>query len=174
MPFPLEECKLQSVSKKAFASIKKLWLKNIVVGGVFGLGFYLSVVFVIFISMNFVMHKYYSAFQLISKLNIYRKHDKLSEIEINYENHVISKNTIFIRGALYNNDGIMWENIEIEAELFDIDGDFTYECSRMVIVGIPPHQTEHILLRCQVDEPIVIPEFQSIELRVVNASYFPG
>lgn len=78
---------------------------------------------------------------------------------------------LLIQGAITNNADVELNSIEIEAELFDANGVFVYECSDYINVKLAAGQTENYQIKCGCSKN-GLPEYDSIKLRVTRASSY--
>jgi len=78
---------------------------------------------------------------------------------------------LLIQGAMTNNADVELNSVEIEAELFDANGVFVYECSDYINVKLAPDQTENYQIKCGCSKN-GLPEYDSIKLRVTRASSY--
>ena len=75
---------------------------------------------------------------------------------------------LLISGSFTNNNKISLNSLEIEAELFDAEGTFVFECSESIYRKIDAGHTENYQIRCGCSENGV-PDFETVTVRVVSA-----
>lgn len=78
---------------------------------------------------------------------------------------------LLIAGQFTNNHEESLNSLEIEAELFDDNGNFVYECSKSFYDEIPSGATENYLIKCGCSQN-GIPEYSTVKVRVVKASVY--
>jgi len=78
---------------------------------------------------------------------------------------------LLIAAQFTNNSDKVISNLEIEAELFDADGKFVYECSKSIYEEKAPGIAENFIIKCGCSENGV-PDYQTVKLRVVKATSY--
>ena len=78
---------------------------------------------------------------------------------------------LLITGQFTNNSEKAINSLEIEAELFNEDGNFVYECSKSFYEKKEPGVTENYLIKCGCSKN-GIPEYATAKVRVVKASSY--
>ena len=76
---------------------------------------------------------------------------------------------LLITGDITNKSSSDLSVVEVEAELFNKDGKFVYECSEYMRKQFKSGAKENYLIKCGCSKN-GLPEFDKIEVRVVNAS----
>ena len=95
----------------------------------------------------------------------------LSTIKIKSQKEVMNGKQLLILGEVVNESDETASTVEIEAELFDADGQFVYECSEYLSNGIEPGETENYQIKCGCNKNGV-PEYSNIKVKVVRASSY--
>lgn len=78
---------------------------------------------------------------------------------------------ILIQTTATNNALVPINSLRLEAELFDKDGTFVYECGEYVSNKIEPGKTENVQIQCGCSKN-GLPEYASITLKVTNATTY--
>lgn len=76
---------------------------------------------------------------------------------------------LLISGAFTNSNETSVSSLEIEAELFDKNGTFIYECSESIYRSIEAGAVENYQIKCGCSEN-GLPEFDSVKLTVVKVN----
>lgn len=92
-----------------------------------------------------------------------------NEVELGEYSDRMQGNQLLLTGHLINKAGVALERVELEAELFDEEGNFVYECSEYISKNIRSGETENFLIKCGCSKN-GLPEFERFELSVVSAS----
>ena len=90
------------------------------------------------------------------------------QVEIMNYDYVEHEDQLLIRGQIKNNSNKELDSIDIEAELFDKDGQFVYECNTYIHSKITPTETENFMIRCRCGDDAMT-QFESVKVRVVSA-----
>jgi hypothetical protein len=98
---------------------------------------------------------------------------KIEQIIINEYKDAYTGNQVMITGSLTNTSDATANSIELEAEMYDKNGEFVYECSEYISEAVEPGKTENFQIKCGsgcTDK--LIPEYESVKVRVVGISNF--
>jgi hypothetical protein len=94
------------------------------------------------------------------------------QIVINEYKDVYTGNQVVINGSLTNTAEGTASSIELEAEMYDKSGEFVYECSEYISDEVEPGNTENFQIKCGGCSDTLIPEYDSVKVRVVSVSDF--
>ena len=97
--------------------------------------------------------------------------DYADKIELGDYSHRMQGNQLLITGSLTNNAKVEVSSIQLEAELFDGEGTFIYECSEYMRKEIPAGKSENFMIKCGCSKN-GLPEFERFELAVVSADTY--
>ena len=93
------------------------------------------------------------------------------QIEIISHKEKKNGNQLLILGEIKNTGNKKASSIKLEAELFDSNGKFVYECSDYVDKELMPGESENYQIVCGCGKN-PIPEFNKVNLKVVRASSY--
>ncbi len=97
--------------------------------------------------------------------------DKTTQVEIleRYESKIGEQ--LLILGKIKNigNDDV--DSIQLEAELFDSEGKFVYECSEYISKRLKSEEVENFQIKCGCQGQAT-PAYSSLKVRVVSASSY--
>ena len=97
--------------------------------------------------------------------------DHVQSIELGLYTTTMQGMQLLVQGSFKNVGDIKLDSVEIEAELFDKDGKFVYECSDYISRRFEPQQEENYQIKCGCSKN-GLPEYKTINLTVVNASSY--
>lgn len=97
--------------------------------------------------------------------------DRGKQIEIGDYEDKSKDGQLLILGVVTNKGDSSASSIQLEAELFDANEKFVYECSEYINNKVMPGETENFQIKCGCKDS-QIPEYSSINIRVVSAHGF--
>jgi len=97
--------------------------------------------------------------------------DKRKQIEVGDYEDKSKDGQLLILGVVTNKGDSPASSIQLEAELFDENEKFVYECSEYISNKVMPGETENFQIKCGCRDS-QIPEYNSIKIRVVGAHGF--
>lgn len=138
-----------------------------------GIGFVLpSVVVTIFGSLGalFVMPAAMDAAEeeLMEDVEFPLDLDKSGLLEITGYREVRTDGQMYIIGAVRNNGEEPLSSVQLEAEMYDADAEFVYECSEYISRSIQPGASENFRMVCGCKDQ-QLPEYSEIRMSVTNA-----
>lgn len=78
---------------------------------------------------------------------------------------------LLILGSVRNTRDSEVGSVQVEAEFFDVDGAYVYECSEYIRGDLQPGATENYQITCGCRNAS-LPDHERIEVRIVSASTF--
>lgn len=103
--------------------------------------------------------------------SITSKFDRTSQIEIGDYRDTGKDGQLLILGTITNIGDKSIGSIQLEAELFNNDDKFVYECSEYISNKLKAGGTENFQIKCGCGSSPV-PEYKSVKVRVVSANSF--
>ncbi len=94
------------------------------------------------------------------------------QIVINEYKDAYNGNQVMITGSLTNTAEGTANSIELEAEMYDKQGEFVHECSEYISDAVEPGKTENFQIKCGGCSDKLIPKYESVKVRVVSVSSF--
>jgi len=94
-----------------------------------------------------------------------------TQLTIKNQKETMNGEQLLIHGELLNDSDTTVNSVEIEAELFDAQGQFVYECSEHLSKSIASGATENIQIKCGCSKNGV-PEYNSVKLQIISASSY--
>ena len=156
-----------------FTEIKK--------GFLLGIGFIVPLSFVEFIAIKYSFHEmtgmatdvYEEAFDEEMEFEDvdYSEYDKsyVDQISLSPVKEKRQGVQLLITGQFTNESEKPINSLEIEAELFNKNGDFVYECTKSFYEKKEPGVTENYLIKCGCSQN-GIPNYETVKVSVVKAS----
>jgi len=99
------------------------------------------------------------------------KFDKTGQVKIVDYRETMNGSQLLVLGSIKNTGATPASSISIEAELFDKDGKFVFECSDYISTKLQPSKSENFQIKCGCNKQGV-PEYDSVSVRVVSASSY--
>ena len=99
------------------------------------------------------------------------RHDKTSDIEILEYRETKHGDQLLILGEVKNIGTKTVSSIQLEAELFDSQKKFVFECSEYLSRRLKAGEIEHFQIKCGCRGKGV-PDYESLSVRVVSASRY--
>lgn len=99
------------------------------------------------------------------------QYDKTSEVELLPHKASTSNGQLLIIGKVKNNSESSVGSVQLEAELFDQEGNMVYECSEYISSKISSGNMENYQIKCGCGKNPV-PEYSSLKVRVTKASTY--
>ena len=140
-------------------------------------GFWLGIGFVIPLTAVMYAGAFLTMFALPSMVedsfetNMMSEFDKTAQIKILDYREEMNGQRLLILGAVNNQGPDRVSSIRIEAELFDADDRFVYECSEYISRKLDAGESENFQIRCGCNDTQV-PAHARINLRVVSANSY--
>jgi hypothetical protein len=78
---------------------------------------------------------------------------------------------LLILGSIRNNGSKPASSIQLEAELFDVNDKFVYECTEYISNEVMSGESENFQIKCGCRDS-QLPEYSSINIRVIGAHSF--
>lgn len=97
--------------------------------------------------------------------------DHTAGVELGKHSETMQGLQLLIQSTIKNNSKKSLNSIEIEAELFDADGNFVYECSEYINNKIESGAVENIQIKCGCSKN-GIPKYETITLKVTSARIY--
>jgi len=97
--------------------------------------------------------------------------DKSEQIKIVKFRETTTNNQLLILGSIKNTGSTPVRSINLEAELFDSNDVFVYECSEYISKKIQPAEEENFQIKCGCGKQ-PLPEYENIKVNVVSASSY--
>lgn len=152
-------------------------------GFLLGIGFVVPLTFVEFVAIKYSFHEMTGMATdvyeetLSEEMEIenvqYTEYDKsyVDQIKLSPFKEKRQGVQLLITGQFTNESEKSINSLEIEAELFDENGDFVYECSKSFYEKKEPGVTENYLIKCGCSKN-GIPDYKTAKVRVVKASSY--
>jgi hypothetical protein len=137
-------------------------LKRIFSGFLFGIGISVGLIVVLYI-----------ADELKKPINAphFLAFDDNSGLHITHEHHYLANNNLVILGAVKNSGTDTWNNIKIEAEIFNQDGVFINECRTNLRNDLKPAQQENFKVVCGDDGSNLPTDYGVVNVRITDAFF---
>lgn len=138
-------------------------LKTIKTGFLFGLGLIIPLIIAMYGGRVITVLVMSSATPVMTS-----QIDAKKQIEIvSYEDKT-KDGQLLILGSIKNNGAKSASSIQLEAELFDDNDKFVYECTEYVSNNVMPGESENFQIKCGcIDSQL--PKYSSLKIRVINA-----
>ena len=94
-----------------------------------------------------------------------------SKIEINSQREMMNGNQLLVLGEFTNRNEKAINTIELEADLFDEDGVFVYQCSEYISKKVEAGAIENYQIKCGCSKNGV-PDYDTLKVNVVSASSY--
>jgi hypothetical protein len=78
---------------------------------------------------------------------------------------------LLVLGSLTNNGSKPASSIQLEAELFDDNGKFVYECNKYISNRVMPGESENFQIKCGCRDSM-LPKYRSMNIRIVSVHNF--
>lgn len=145
--------------------------KKITMGFWLGLGFFIPLVIVNYAGTYLAMFAMPSFMEENMEEALFSDYDKSNQIKLLEQREEMSGKHLLILGSIKNEGSLQVGSIRLEAELYDEQGSFVFECSEYVNKKLAPGETENFQIRCGCGDTVA-PEHASVSVRVVSASSF--
>ncbi|MCG8428726.1 MAG: FxLYD domain-containing protein [Chromatiales bacterium] len=97
--------------------------------------------------------------------------DLSSNIEIKNYKDTGGEGQLLVVGQIVNEGDRTANTIVLEAELFDANGTFVYECSEYINTPLKPESGENFQIKCGCGSS-PIPDYKTLKVRVASASSY--
>lgn len=139
-----------------------IW-KTIKTGFWFGLGLIIPLVMVLYGGRVITILAMSSVKPVITSQLDAKKQIKI----VSYEDKT-KDGQLLIVGSLKNNGTKSTSSIQLEAELFDGNGKFVYECTEYISNDVLPMESENFQIKCGCKDS-QLPKYSSLKIRVISA-----
>jgi hypothetical protein len=109
--------------------------------------------------------------EVFSAAGITSQMDSKDQIKIDSYEDKSTDGQLLVIGSLTNNGAESVSSIQLEAELFDGDANFVYECTEYVNNKVMPGESENFQIKCGCRDS-ALPEYSSIKIEVIRAHNF--
>ncbi len=147
----------------------KIILTKIFFGFLFGVGFSIAM-----FGTGFILEQLYNVTYVTAetaKLHEVVSYDEDAKLVITSHSERIIDNSLIIIGTFENQGKNTWKHIQLEAEMYDDQGNFINECIGSVSSKIAPSQSENFKIKfsSECSYKSDFPEYKNIVLKIKDA-----
>lgn len=99
------------------------------------------------------------------------KYDQTEHVDIVRYATAEQDGRLLINGVVRNNGTAKVSSIQLEAELFNRDGEFVYECSEYISKALGSNESENFQIKCGCKGDTT-PEYEKLTVRVISANAY--